>query len=279
MGEFLSVMGPALVASLLLTAIYVYFGIHIVRRGVIFVDLALAQVAAMGTTFAFLLGYPLEGREAYLFSLAFAFLGSVVFTLTRAREEVVPQEAIIGVVYAFAAAATVLLVDKAPHGAEHIKYLLVGNILWVSWRTIGQLLTVILVVALFHFFFRHNFSLASFDPERARSQGISVALWDLFFYLSLAWVVTASVQVAGVLLIFSFLIVPALCGLLWSGRFEMSLLIGWLVGIGISLVGSSLSYSWDLPTGAAIICAFGVMLLLIAAVRGFVVRKEHREVP
>lgn len=267
MDEFLSVMGPALVASLLLTAIYVYFGIHIVRRGVIFVDLALAQVAAMGTTFAFLVGYPLEGREAYLFSLAFAFLGSLVFTLTRAREEEVSQEAIIGIVYAFAAAAMVLLVDKAPHGAEHIKYLLVGNILWVTWKTIGNLLIVILIVALFHFFFRHKFSLVSFNPEQARTEGISVALWDLFFYISLAWVVTSSVQVAGVLLIFSFLIVPAVCGILLSSSFRMSLLVGWLVGVGVSLAGSSLSYSWDLPTGATIICTFGITLLLIGALK------------
>lgn len=267
MNEFLSVMGPALAVSLPLTAIYVYFGVHIVRRGVIFVDLALAQVAAMGTTFAFLLGFSLEGTEAYLFSLGFAFLGSVVFTLTRSREEIVPQEAVIGVVYAFAAAATVLLVDKAPHGAEHIKYLLVGNILWVSWSTIGQLLAVTSIVALFHFFFRRNFSLVSFHPEQARGEGISVPLWDLLFYLSLAWIVTASVQVAGVLLIFTLLIVPALCGFLLSKSFPMNVWVGWLVGVAVSLVGISLSYNLDTPTGATIICAFGITLLLIAMVR------------
>ena len=271
MGEFLSVMGPALVASLLLTAIFVYFGLHIVRRGVIFVDLALAQVAAMGGTVAFLSGYPLEGQGAYFFSLAFAFFGSVVFTFARSREEVVPQEAIIGIVYAFAAAATVLLVDKAPHGAEHIKYLLVGNILWVTWSTIGVLSVVILVVALFHFFFRRNFSLVSFDSEQARREGISVALWDLLFYLSLAWVVTTSVQTAGVLLIFSFLIVPAVCGLLLSKRLKIGLLLSWLVGAGVSLAGIALSYSWDLPTGAAIVCTFGLALLVIAVLKRVVV--------
>ena len=271
MGEFLSVMGPALAASLLLTAIFVYFGLHIVRRGVIFVDLALAQVAAMGGTVAFLLGYPLEGQGAYFFSLAFAFFGSVVFTLARSREEAVPQEAIIGIVYAFAAAATVLLVDKAPHGAEHIKYLLVGNILWVSWSTIGQLFAVSVVVAFFHFFFRRNFSLVSFDSEQARREGISIALWDLLFYLSLAWVVTTSVQTAGVLLIFSFLIVPAVCGLLLSSRLQMGLLLGWLVGGGVSLAAISFSYSWDLPTGAAIVCTFGLTLLLIAVLKGVIV--------
>ena len=268
MGEFLSVMGPALAASLLLTAIYVYFGLHIVRRGVIFVDLALAQVAAMGGTVAFLLGYPLEGLGAYLLSLAFASLGSAVFTLARFKEKVVSQEAIIGVVYAFAAAATVLLVDKAPHGAEHIKNLLVGNILWVSWTTIGQLSLIALLVASFHLYFRPNITLVSFDPEGARGKGISVALWDLLFYLSLAWVVTSSVQTAGVLLIFSFLIVPAVCGLLLGGDFTMSLLLGWLVGAGVSLLGSFLSYILDLPTGATMICAFGVTLLVIAALRG-----------
>jgi zinc/manganese transport system permease protein len=271
MREFLSVMGPALAASLLLTAIFVYFGLHIVRRGVIFVDLALAQVAAMGGTVAFLLGYPLEGRGAYLFSLAFAFFGSVVFTLARPRKEGVSQEAIIGIVYAFAAAATVLLVDKAPHGAEHIKYLLVGNILWVSWTTIGELFAVILVVALFHLFFRENFFFVSFDAEAARKRGVSVALWDLLFYLSLAWVVTTSVQTAGVLLIFSFLIVPAICGLLLSSRLKSGLFLGWLVGAGVSLAGIALSYGWDLPTGAAIVCTFGITLLVITVVKRFIV--------
>ncbi len=267
MVEFLTIMGPALVACLLLVAIYVYFGLHIVRRGVIFVDLALAQVAAMGATIALLVGYPLEGNGAYLFSLGFGFFGSVVFTLTRARESVVPQEAIIGIVYAFAAAATVLLVDKAPHGAEHIKYLLVGNILWVSWESIARLLVVVLVVSLFHFFFRHRFTLVSLDPENARSQGISVPLWDLFFYLSLAWVVTSSVQMAGVLLIFSFLIVPAVCGLMLAMTFRMSLLVGWGIGVGVSMAGAALSYQWDLPTGAAIVCTFGFTLLLVALVK------------
>ena len=276
MSEFFSVMGPALAASLLLTAIFVYFGLHIVRRGVIFVDLALAQVAAMGGTVAFLLGYPLEGTGAYLFSLAFAFFGSLVFTLVRSREEAVPQEAIIGIVYAFAAAATVLLVDKAPHGAEHIKYLLVGNILWVSWGAIGQLFGVIVLVAIFHFFFRRNFFLVSFDSEAAHREGVSVALWDLLFYLSLAWVVTTSVQTAGVLLIFSFLIVPAVCGLLLSSRLRVGLLLGWLVGAGVSLAGTTLSYRWDLPTGATIVCSFGITLLLIAVLKRLIVGSGER---
>ena len=267
MGEFFSVMGPALAACLLLTAIFVYFGLHIVRRGVIFVDLALAQVAAMGGTVAFLLDYSLEGTGAYFFSLAFAGFGSVVFTLARSREGVVPQEAIIGIVYAVAAAATVLLVDRAPHGAEHIKYLLVGNILWVSWSAIGQLAVIVLLVALFHFYFRGTISLVSFDAARAESAGISVARWDLLFYLSLAWVVTSSVQTAGVLLIFSFLIVPAVCGLLLSGDFTQSLFLGWAVGAAVSLVGSVLSYILDLPTGATIVCVFGFTLLAIATLR------------
>ncbi len=279
MGEFFSVMGPALAACLLLTAIYVYFGLHIVRRGVIFVDLALAQVAAMGGTVAFLLGYSLDGQGAYLFSLAFACFGSVVFTLARSREEVVPQEAIIGIVYAFAAAATVLLVDRAPHGAEHIKYLLVGNILWVSWSTIAWLALIILVVAFFHYYFRGNISLVSVDPERAREAGISVTLWDLLFYLSLAWVVTSSVQTAGVLLIFSFLIVPAVCGLLLSRSFRASLLLGWIVGVGVSLSGSALSYILDLPTGATIICLFGVTLLVIATLIGTYGRLSRQRSP
>jgi zinc/manganese transport system permease protein len=265
--EFFTLMGPALVACVLLVFVYVYFGIHIVRRGVIFVDLALAQVAAMGTTVAFLVGFPLEGGVAYLFSFGFALFGSAVFTLTRARNEVVPQEAIIGIVYAFATAATVLLVDRAPHGAEHIKYLLVGNILWVSWASIMRLGAVILAVSFFHYYFRDRFFTVSFDQELARKRGISVPLWDFLFYMSLAWVVTSSVHVAGVLLIFSFLIVPAVCGLLLSRNFRPVLLAGWSVGFGVSLVGSAVSYWWDFPTGAAIVCTFGVTLLFVGLVK------------
>ncbi|MGH7831508.1 MAG: metal ABC transporter permease [Candidatus Binatia bacterium] len=271
MSEFFSVMAPALVASLLLTTIYVYFGIHIVRRGVIFVDLALAQIAAMGSTVAFLLGYELDGQGAYVFSLGFAFLGAVIFASTRPREEVVPQEAIIGIVYAVAAAATVLLVEKAPHGAEHIKYLLVGNILWVSWESLGRLALLIGTVALFHFIFRRKFALVSLDPQQARSEGISIPLWDLLFYLSLALIVTTSVQTAGVLLIFSFLIVPAVCGILLGRSFRRSLLVGWLVGTGVSFVGSGLSFVWDLPTGATIICTLGLTLFLVALIRRVIV--------
>ena len=267
MGEFVSIMGPAIVACLILVGIFVYFGVHIVRRGVIFVDLALAQVAAMGATVAFLAGYPLDGGMAYLFSLAFALFGSVIFTWTRAREERVPQEAIIGIVYAFCAAAVVLLVDRAPHGAEHIKTLLVGNILWVSWQTIGQVLVVSVGIGLFHYFCHEQFSLVSFDPESALRRGLSVPLWDFLFYLSLAWVVTTSVQVAGVLLVFSFLIVPAVCGLLFSASVRISLWLGWLVGAGASLLGSFFSYRWDLPTGATIICTFGIVLLGLAGIK------------
>lgn len=269
MAEFLSVMGPALVASLLLTAIFVYFGLHIVRRGVIFVDLALAQIAAMGATVAFLMGYPLEGAGAYVFSLLFAFFGAVIFAFVHAQDERVPQEAIIGIVYAVAAAATVLMVDRAPHGAEHIKYLLVGNILWVSWSAIGHLFLVVAVVACFHFLCRRTFSLVSFDRAEAKKRGITIALWDLFFYLSLAWIVTASVHTAGVLLVFSFLIVPASCGLLLARNMQRSLFVGWLVGAGVTLAGGFFSYRWDFPTGAAIICTFGATLFLISLGKKF----------
>lgn len=267
MAEFFNIMGAAIVACLLLGTIYVYFGVHIVRRGVIFVDLALAQVTAMGTTVAFLAGYPLDGMVAYFYSLAFALLGALLFTWTRSQEGRVPQEAIIGIVYAFSAAAVVLLVDRAPHGAEHIKSLLVGNILWVRWQTIGQILAVALGVGLLHLFFHEKFTLVSFDPDWARKHGISVPFWDFLFYLSLAWVVTSSVQVAGVLLIFSFLIVPGVCGLLVSKNFRTSLLVGWLVATSVSLMGTTLSYALDLPTGATIICTFGIVILGIAGLK------------
>ncbi|MGH7372074.1 MAG: metal ABC transporter permease, partial [Candidatus Methylomirabilales bacterium] len=254
-------------ACLILTGIHAYLGLHVIERGVIFVDLALAQIAALGVTVAFLAGYGLQSTAAYFTSLAFTFLGAAIFSLSRMKGGRIPQEAIIGIVYAVSAAAAVVAVDRAPHGAEHIKYILVGSILTVSTQETLTLLLLYSGIGVFHWVFRHRFLLISLEPQEADRQGLWVRFWDFLFYISFGFVVTSSVQIAGVLLIFSYLIVPAVCGSLFSVRVGPRLLIGWALGFAASVLGLSGSYVWDLPTGATVVCTFGLILILSAMAR------------
>ncbi|NQW43974.1 MAG: metal ABC transporter permease [Deltaproteobacteria bacterium] len=256
---------------LILTGIHVYLGIHVISRGVIFVDLALAQIAALGATVAFLCGLPHEGGATYFVSLAFTLLGAAVFAMTRNVEKrKVPQEAIIGVTYAISSAAIILLMDKSSHGAEHIKDMLVGNILWVTWPEVLMTLGLYSLISIFHFKFRKQFLLISLNPEEAKRKKYSLKLWDMLFYSSFGFVITSSVKVAGVLLVFSYLVVPSVIGMLFSRTIRGRLMIGWGVGFLASVFGLTASYFFDLPTGACLVVLFGILLFLAGLIRKFI---------
>ncbi len=237
------------------------------ERGVIFVDLSLAQVAALGTTVGFLWGAELHGLGAYWWSLGFTFLGAGVFSITRMRHGQIPHEAVIGIVYAVCAAMAVAVMSQAPEGAEHIKDMLVGNILVVTWSEIWRTALLYGAVGVFHWIFRKQFLLITTSPEEAYQRGYSVRWWDMLFYVSFGFVVTSSVSIAGVLLVFSYLIVPSVFAMLFSKRIGTRLAIGWAMGTFVSAAGVMLSFYLDLPTGATIVCTFGITLLLGAAVR------------
>lgn len=270
----LDVLLPAFVAGLILTGIHAYLGVHVVERGVIFVDLSLAQIAALGTTIAYLFGYDVHSRAGYLFSLGFTFLGAAVFAFTRVhRKTRIPQEAIIGIAYAVAAAASILAMSKATRETEHLKEMLVGNILSVSWKELAGTAVLYAAVGFFHFLFRKKFLLISMDEEEAERQGVSIRFWDFLFYVSFGFVVTSSVAIAGVLLVFSFLVVPSVSAMLFSDRLGTRLAIGWTMGAVVSGLGVYLSYVLDLPTGATIVTTFGAALLLLAGLRLLLRRK------
>ncbi len=260
---------PAFVASLILTGIHAYLGVHVVERGVIFVDLSLAQIAALGTTVAYLAGYDLHSTTAYLFSLGFTFLGAAIFAMSRShsRKTRIPQEAIIGIVYAVSAAVAILVMSKATQETEHLKEMLVGNILSVSWSELFKTAALYLLVGFFHYLFRRRFLLISMNEPEAERQGLNIRFWDFLFYISFGFVVTSSVAIAGVLLVFCFLIVPAVSAMLFSERLGPRLAIGWTMGAIVSALGVCLSYVWDLPTGATIVGTFGAALLVIAGYR------------
>jgi len=260
---------PAFIASLILTGIHAYLGVHVVERGVIFVDLSLAQIAALGLTVAYLAGYDIHtSTPAYLSSLGFTFIGAAIFALTRSHGKTrIPQEAVIGIVYAVSAAVAILLMSKATQETEHLKEMLVGNILSVTWPELIKTAALYALVGLFHFLFRKRFLLISMDEAEAERRGWNIRLWDFLFYVSFGFVVTSSVAIAGVLLVFCFLIVPSVTAMLFSERLGPRLAIGWAMGALVSAGGVGLSFVLDLPTGATIVGTFGGTLLLVTLVR------------
>lgn len=260
--EMIEIMLPAFAECLVLVGIHSYLGIHVIQRKVIFVDLALAQIAALGSTFAFLFGIDPYSTGGYWFSLGFTVLGAAIFSLSRIRHEKIPQEAVIGLVYALAAALAILVIDKAPHGAEHIKEIMTGNILWVSWREIFTAAAVYAVVGLFHFYFRDKFILISRDPELAYQKGLNIRLWDFLFYVSFGIVITHSVSTAGVLLVFVFLVVPAIATIMITEKLWLQLVLGWSMGTFVSMLGLYISYVADLPSGPTVVATYGLVLLL-----------------
>jgi zinc/manganese transport system permease protein len=263
-------------AGLILTGIHAYLGVHVVERGVIFVDLSLAQIAALGTTVAYLAGHDLHDPVTYFWSLGFTIVGAAIFALTRVhRETRIPQEAIIGIVYAVSAAAAILAMSKAPEGTEHLKDMLVGNILTVSSREIITTAILYTLVGIFHYIFRKRFLAISIDANAAAASGMNVKFWDFLFYTSFGFVVTSSVTIAGVLLVFSYLIVPSVAAMLFSRNIGTRLAIGWTMGAIVSAAGILASFHYDLPTGATIVCTFGVALVILAIVRAVMPRKEE----
>src|SRR5919206_828800 len=266
----LEFLAAPFVASLILTGIHAYLGVHVVERGVIFVDLSLAQIAALGATIALLL--PISGGDAhapvvYWISLVFTFIGAAVFSTIRSRHARIPQEAIIGICYAVASAAAILAMSKATSESEHLKDMLVGNILAVSWHEVVKTALLYGAIGIFHYVFRRQFLAISLSHQNPEATGLNYRLWDFLFYASFGFVVTSSVAIAGVLLAFCYLIVPSVAAMLYAGSIGKRLAIGWTMGTIVSGLGVYASLQLDLPTGATIVCTFGIALAIMAAVR------------
>jgi zinc/manganese transport system permease protein len=267
------VMFWPIAACVLLPWLLVYLGLHVVQRGIIFIDIAMAQMASLGICVAVLLHLNLESWAAFLIALGFTLIGAAIFSVTGKRASPIPQEAIIGIAYVVAAAAAVLLLSRAAEGDEEIKNMLVGNILLVSPMDVWKCFGLFLFVGLVHFALRRSFLLVSFDRDAAYERGWPVRWWDFLFYALFGLVVTSFVRIAGVLLVFSYLIVPAVCGINLANSLGNRLLIGWLIALVGGVVGLFLSFQWDLPSGAAIVCTFGLLLVLVGAA-GLLLRRR-----
>ena len=272
--SILQFLAPAIAASLIIAGIHAYLGLHVVERGVIFVDLSLAQIASLGAAIAVWQGYdPHTDPQIYWMSLGFTMIGALIFAMVKGHEARIPQEAIIGISYAVASAAVILAMSQATGEAEHLRDMLVGNVLSVQWPEVWATAAIYVAIAIFHFVFRKRFLEISVDPHGAAARGVAVRFWDFLFYASFGIVVTRSVAIAGVLLVFCYLIVPSVGGMLFSSRIGPRLAIGWVMGTVVSMLGMYLSVLFDLPTGAAIVCTFGAALIVMAAARPLVVRR------
>jgi zinc/manganese transport system permease protein len=260
------VMFWPIVACVLLPWLLVYLGLHVVQRGIIFIDIAMAQMASMGICVAVLFHLNLESPATFAIALGFTLVGAAIFSVTGKRTSQVPQEAVIGIAYVVAAAAAVLLLSRAAEGDEQIKQMLVGNILLVTPLEVWKCFGLFAIVGLLHFVLRRNFLLVSYDRDGAYEKGLRVRWWDFLFYAAFGLVVTSFVRIAGVLLVFSYLIVPAVCGINLAGSLGRRLLIGWLIALAGGVGGLFFSFWWDLPSGAAIVCTFGALLILVSLI-------------
>ena len=259
-----------IIASLVVAGIHAYLGLHVVERGVIFVDLSLAQIASLGATLALLVpafGGDPHSPSVYWMSLGFTFIGAAIFSMIQGQDARIPQEAIIGISYAVASAAVIVAMSKSTGESEHLKDMLVGNILSVSPDEVIKTGIMYAVIGVFHYVFRQRFLQISVDPKGAAAQGIRIRFWDFLFYASFGFVVTRSVAIAGVLLVFCYLIVPSVAGMLFAERIGPRLAIGWIMAVVVSMLGMYFSVIFDLPTGATIVCTFGLVLILMAIVR------------
>jgi zinc/manganese transport system permease protein len=276
MADLLQIMLPALVAALILVGIHGYLGIHIIARGVIFVDLALAQAAAVGWA-AGQLGVAAwlarhTGLPPAVTGYAMGFSGTLVaaglFSLSRMEHTRVPQEAIIGIVFVVSSAATILLAAQRAGGAEHVQDLLTGSLLWTTWPTIVKTAILYGAIGGAHWLLRNRFFTISLTPAEARARGWNVAWWDFVFYALFGLVVTSSVAIAGVLVVFTFLVIPAVIAFLFTEQPRVLLPLAWSIGTLATVLGLLVSYVGDLPTGPLVVCAFAVVLMVAFAVRG-----------
>jgi len=267
MSDALALLALPFAASVVLVLMHAYLGVHVLRRRIVFADLALAQLSALGATVAFANGYPATGAAGFGYALLFTTVGAVLLTLTRGLARFVSQEAFVGIVYVVATAATILVVDRSPQGAEHVKKILVGSILTVDSIDVLKFAGLYAAIGLLHWLARRPLIALSSEAMPGRRTQAAVWAWDFVFFLSFAIVVTSSVAIAGVLLVFSLLIVPAVIGSLFSGKLHAVLAIAWCAGIAACAAGLAASYAFDLPTGAAMVVALAGFLLLAGLAR------------
>jgi zinc/manganese transport system permease protein len=238
--------------------ILTYFGVHVLERGIIFVDLALSQFIGLGIALSFLVGH--ESSDTYSFSLLFALIGASILSFSKKISKIVYIEAFIGVLYIFSFATSLLILDRTPHGLEEFKNILNGNILWVSGKDVLFMFMLYFFVGAFHFLFRKRFLSLSYE-------GHGKFIWEFLFFLSFALILVISVKIAGIFQVFAFLILPALIGRLYTNSTFKILSGGWAIGLIATLFGITLSYLVDLPTSPVVVASLSLTFMVLLTIK------------
>jgi zinc/manganese transport system permease protein len=262
----------AALAALVLAGIHAYLGFHIVRRGVLFVDLALAQMAALGVALGVASGVEHDAVRSYLLALGMTLFGAALFAWLRERSRRIPLEAFIGIVFATAQAAVFLVLERSPSGAEHVKETLVGALFTVEPRYLLAVAILYAVIGIIHVVLRKPFFEITTDPQGAKARGRKLFWWDFLFYATFGFVVTSAVQIAGVLLVFGFLVIPAVAGVMATSRTGLGLAVGWVFGFTSSVVGLWAAVQWDMPAAPTILVTLTILLVVHGLVFGAIRR-------
>jgi len=263
MAEFFTFMSAPAAGCIILSIIFTYFGCHVLKREIVFVDLSMAQLAALGATVAFIMEIELDTPESLAISILFVLVGGAFFTWTRSFTHRVPQEAVIGIVYIVAASAALLLSSFSVHGDEHLKTMLNGSILWTTWKDVIRQLAVSAIVAVLLGIYHKKIEEQSLSYRSLRTTGISSFWkWDFLFYVLLGMVIVFFIKTAGIFTIFTFLIIPATCAALFVDQLFKQFVAGSILAIAVSLIGLTLSFYLDLPTGATLVCSFGATFFI-----------------
>lgn len=250
-------------ASVLAGAVSAYLGVYVLLRRVVFVGIALAQIATLGVAVGHLLG--LHQAEA---AFGMSLVGVTFFALQRGRGRI-PRESAIGVAYAAASAFTILCVSKNPLGEMDVLSLIFGNVLGVTETQLYILAALALGMLLLHALFYKELLFTAFDPDMAETMGYRIQAWEIFFYFVLGVAFSLSVSVAGVLVIFSYLVIPATAALVLDVSMNATFLVAVVIAVVAGAGGVFLSYQWDLPTGPSIVGTLSFLLLVCGVARQF----------
>jgi zinc/manganese transport system permease protein len=259
----LELLLPPFVAAMIILFTHAYFGLHVIQREVIFVDLALAQIAALGATAAFMFGAAHGSAMGYVFSFGFTLLGAFIFSITRMDDSPVPQEALIGITFVVASAAVILISSFSAEGTEHLSETMTGTLIWVTWPTVAKVGLSYGAIGLFHWSLRRTMLAITFAPERVGR----LKTWDFVFFATFGVAITSSVQIAGVLMVFSVLVIPAVIAFFFTRRFTHALLIAWGSGTAAIVIGLAISFTLDITTGPMLVVSFGGVLAVALALR------------
>lgn len=267
MGQTLAFLAAPITASILMALILGYFGNHILSRGIIFIDIAVAQIAALGTMIGLLLGFAESSNQVLLFSYGFTILVLGLFSMTKFRKQLIPQEAIIGILYCISLGLALLLAEKIPGGSNYITKTISGNLLWTTWKQILSCAMLFAVISLIHVFFGSKFHQISNARNQLPFSASRVRLYEFLFYVTFGVVIVKAVPIGGIFFVFTLLIAPAAIARMITRHWVYGLIYTWIIGVVGSVVGMYLSFTWNISNGPAIVCLLGVLVFVVALIK------------